>query len=96
MHHKHASFNAHEYIYMKYAWKRLQRTVGTLDFGEWDLVGAVVSGKKPRLQRYLTFLLEKGILDLLKAQRDSAKPITRGTIIIDGDGGNIRNLCPAC
>lgn len=56
----------------------------------------VISGRRPRLQRYLTYLLELAIHDLLQAQRESTTSITRGSILVDGDNGSVRNLCPAC
>lgn len=73
------------------------RPVGTIDLGDWDLRGAIVQGKRPRLQRYLLYALERGMHSLMFGILQSPSMISSGTVLIDGDGGNVRqHLCAQC
>lgn len=76
---------------------RKGRPFGTIELGEWDLRGAVLAGRVQRLNRYLMMMLERSVQELLRSQKGVKRPITKGLILIDGEGGNaLQHLCAKC
>lgn len=79
---------------------KIGRPVMTADLGDWDLRGAILQGRQKRLQRYLTYSLEKGMISLFEAQQTALKKnvvVTQAITLIDADGGNLlQHLCPRC
>jgi len=75
---------------------KMNRPIATMEFSDWDFRSAVLTGKSQRLNRYLTYIIERMVQNVFKAQEDG-KSVTRALVLLDLDGFSIRrNACPAC
>ncbi|CAL8079980.1 unnamed protein product [Orchesella dallaii] len=75
---------------------KVGRPVVTLEMGDWDFQAAVVTGKAQILNRYLTYIIERYVQSVFKAQA-AGKNVTRVVTLVDVEGFNLRkHSCPQC
>lgn len=72
------------------------RPVGTVSIGDWNIRRASVTGKLPRLQRYMDKMMDEISMKVLRLRSDG-KNVTRWVLLTNVEGFNVvQHACPAC
>ncbi|CAL8069485.1 unnamed protein product [Orchesella dallaii] len=85
-----------DYHYDADTFDREGRPIGTLNIGPWNFRRAAITGKMPRLLRYMDKMLEEATQAVIKLQ-GMGKNVTQWKVILNMDGFNlIQHACPRC
>ncbi|ODM97022.1 SEC14-like protein 2 [Orchesella cincta] len=85
-----------DYHYDADTFDREGRPIGTLNIGPWNFRRAAITGKMPRLIRYMDKLLEEATQAVI-TQQGMGKNVTQWKVILNLDGFSIiQHACPLC
>lgn len=85
-----------EFPYYNDKFDKEGRPLGAVSFGPWNFRKMAISGKMPRLQRYLNKLLEEIVGRVIEEQY-KGNNVTQCKVILNMEGFNqIQHACPLC
>jgi len=86
-----------DYPYEVYGYDKEGRPVGTVSIATWDIRKAVMQGKMPRLQRYMSKMLDEISLKVINLRKEGNTTVTRWVLLTNVEGFNvIQHACSSC